>query len=399
MRAALRAVLDEHRRASCSAATCSIPSARRGRSSRSSTRCSPARPATGLAGRHRAPRRSTPSARPGRALAVPAEAREAGRGALGRSRSTRRAPDDPVEVLARRIAGDDPRLARRAAARCPARRTAARSGAGDVMILVQRRGPTVRRDDPGAEARAACRSPAPTCCASAASSRSTTCSRRCASPRRRATTSSLAALLRSPLGGLDRARALRARAGRAGHALAGAARGAARALARGARAARDLLAQADFLRPFELLQRILIRHDGRRALVARLGAEAEDGIDALLDQALAYEAVEPPSLTGFLAWIDRDEVAVKRRSEEGADQVRVMTVHGAKGLEAPIVILPDTAARQEGAQPAAGRCASPTARRPGGVPADEAPAGARRRRGGAARRRCAPRTAGCSTSR
>ena len=50
-----------------------------------------------------------------------------------------------------------------------------------------------------------------------------------------------------------------------------------------------------------------------------------------------------------------------------------MTVHGAKGLEAPIVILPDTAVRQEGAQPAAGRCGSPTASRPGGCARDEAP--------------------------
>ncbi len=115
----------------------------------------------------------------------------------------------------------------------------------------------------------------------------------------------------------------------------------------------DLRAQADFLRPYELLQRLLVRHSGRRNLSARLGLEAEDGIDALLDQALAYESVEPPNLTGFLEWIDRDEVAVKRRTEDEADHVRVMTVHGAKGLEAPIVILPDTAPRQEGANPPA----------------------------------------------
>ena len=44
----------------------------------------------------------------------------------------------------------------------------------------------------------------------------------------------------------------------------------------------DLRDHADFLRPFELLQRVLVRHDGRRALGARLGAEAEDGVDALL---------------------------------------------------------------------------------------------------------------------
>ncbi|HET9067286.1 MAG TPA: UvrD-helicase domain-containing protein, partial [Amaricoccus sp.] len=112
-----------------------------------------------------------------------------------------------------------------------------------------------------------------------------------------------------------------------------------------------LVDQADYLRPHELLARILVRHDGRRRLVARLGTEAEDGIDALVDLALAYESVEPPTLTGFLAWYDHEEIAVKRRSEAGAGQVRVMTVHGAKGLEAPIVILPDTAVRNDGANP------------------------------------------------
>jgi ATP-dependent helicase/nuclease subunit A len=110
----------------------------------------------------------------------------------------------------------------------------------------------------------------------------------------------------------------------------------------------DMIAQADFLRPYELLERLLIRHDGRRRLVARLGGEAEDGIDELLQQALAYEAAEAPNLTGFLGWMARDEVAVKRRVDEGADQVRVMTVHGAKGLESPVVILPDTGRRVEG---------------------------------------------------
>ncbi len=105
---------------------------------------------------------------------------------------------------------------------------------------------------------------------------------------------------------------------------------------------RDLRGQADFLRPYDLLERVLIRHDGRRRLVARLGPEAEDGIDELLNLALSYERQEIPSLTGFLAWLDRSEITVKRHPEQNANKIRVMTVHGAKGLEAPIVILPDT---------------------------------------------------------
>ena len=67
----------------------------------------------------------------------------------------------------------------------------------------------------------------------------------------------------------------------------------------------DVRARADYLRPFELIERMLVRHDGRRRLVARLGPEAEDGIDALLDQALAYERsrrrASPVSSTGSTA--------------------------------------------------------------------------------------------------
>lgn len=104
----------------------------------------------------------------------------------------------------------------------------------------------------------------------------------------------------------------------------------------------DLRDQTDYLRPYDLLERVLIRHDGRRRLLARLGPEAEDGIDELLSQAIAFETSEIPSLTGFLMWLASDEIIVKRQMDSAGGRIRVMTVHGAKGLEAPIVILPDT---------------------------------------------------------
>ena len=105
---------------------------------------------------------------------------------------------------------------------------------------------------------------------------------------------------------------------------------------------RKLRNQADFLRPFEILEMLLTTFGHRQTILARLGDEAEDGIDALLDLALKYEQVEAPTLTGFLEWMDSDDVEIKRQFDGGLNQVRVMTVHGAKGLEAPIVILPDT---------------------------------------------------------
>ena len=104
----------------------------------------------------------------------------------------------------------------------------------------------------------------------------------------------------------------------------------------------DLRGQVDFLRPYDLIERILTRHGGRYNLLARMGTEAEDGIDALLGQALAYERTEVPSLTGFLEWMQADDLEIKRQIDSASDQIRVMTVHGSKGLEAPIVILPDT---------------------------------------------------------
>ena len=105
----------------------------------------------------------------------------------------------------------------------------------------------------------------------------------------------------------------------------------------------DMRSQADFLRPYDLIERVLHRHDGRRKLVGRLGPEAEDGIDELLSQALAFETAEVPSLTGFLTWMETDDVEVKRQMDGEGDLIRVMTVHGAKGLEAEIVILPECA--------------------------------------------------------
>ncbi|WP_282153658.1 double-strand break repair helicase AddA [Ruegeria atlantica] len=108
----------------------------------------------------------------------------------------------------------------------------------------------------------------------------------------------------------------------------------------------DLRGQIDFLRPYDLIERILTRHDGRRKLLGRLGAEAEDGINALLSQALAYERTDIPSLTGFLVWMQTDDLEIKRQMSGVGSMIRVMTVHGSKGLEAPIVILPDTGKRQ-----------------------------------------------------
>lgn len=103
------------------------------------------------------------------------------------------------------------------------------------------------------------------------------------------------------------------------------------------------LKRADFVPPYELYCEIL-NTGGRERLLGRLGAEAAEPIEAFLAQALAYEDGHPATLQGFLHWLTLDDQTLKRDPEPARDEVRVMTVHGAKGLEAPFVILADTAA-------------------------------------------------------
>ena len=105
-----------------------------------------------------------------------------------------------------------------------------------------------------------------------------------------------------------------------------------------------ILSLADVAGPYSFLDTILSGPiNGRQRLVARLGTEANDAIDELLLQALAYETQHPPALAGFLAWVESEGSEVKRDAEAPAAQVRLMTIHGAKGLEAPVVVLADTA--------------------------------------------------------
>ena len=85
----------------------------------------------------------------------------------------------------------------------------------------------------------------------------------------------------------------------------------------------------------------------RGKLVARLGTEANDPIDELLNAALQFAATNTPSLQGFIRWFDAGEGELKREAEGAGDMVRVMTVHGAKGLQAPIVILADATGNPE----------------------------------------------------
>jgi ATP-dependent helicase/nuclease subunit A len=106
------------------------------------------------------------------------------------------------------------------------------------------------------------------------------------------------------------------------------------------------------LTPLDFYLRVLGRDGGRRRFRARLGPEADDVLDEFLGQALAFGRDATPTLAGFLAWMRGAEVEIKRDLDVSSGEVRVMTVHGAKGLEARTVILADIGMPPSGQQDA-----------------------------------------------
>jgi ATP-dependent helicase/nuclease subunit A len=162
----------------------------------------------------------------------------------------------------------------------------------------------------------------------------------------------LAALLKSPLIGLDEDALFRLAHGRRGtlwSALLAASEEDAPAFEPARSWLADRLSEVDFARPFELYAGVLAAPcpgdadgSGRRALWQRLGPDALDPLDEFLSAALDYEQRHAPTLQGFIGWLEASEAEIKRELAGRTDAVRIVTVHGAKGLEAPIVFLPDT---------------------------------------------------------
>ena len=104
----------------------------------------------------------------------------------------------------------------------------------------------------------------------------------------------------------------------------------------------DLLNRVDTMRPFELYAHVLGRLGRQKAFVRRLGVQALDALEEFMNLALDYDRANTPSLQLFLRDLRANDVEIKRDPEQTLDAVRIMTVHASKGLEAPIVFLPDT---------------------------------------------------------
>lgn len=119
----------------------------------------------------------------------------------------------------------------------------------------------------------------------------------------------------------------------------------------------QLISTGGVLHPYEFFNRILSApcpansiapgtnpgNSGQHAMIRRLGVECLDPLEEFLNLTLQYETDHIASLQQFLSWQAEGETTIKREMEAAGGRVRIMTVHGSKGLQAPIVILPDTA--------------------------------------------------------
>ena len=107
----------------------------------------------------------------------------------------------------------------------------------------------------------------------------------------------------------------------------------------------DILNRADTMPPFEFYCHILTKY--RRKFLERLGPETNEVLDEFLSMALTYNETHVPSLQGFIQWMHMENISVKRELDQtDLNAVRILTIHGSKGLQSPIVFLPTTCSKK-----------------------------------------------------
>jgi ATP-dependent helicase/nuclease subunit A len=79
----------------------------------------------------------------------------------------------------------------------------------------------------------------------------------------------------------------------------------------------------------------------RETLNIFCGPDSNDAIDELLYACQDYASENNNSLQSFIFWIQSSNSSIKRDSSS-SDKVKIMTLHGSKGLQSPIVLLCDT---------------------------------------------------------
>jgi ATP-dependent helicase/nuclease subunit A len=103
------------------------------------------------------------------------------------------------------------------------------------------------------------------------------------------------------------------------------------------------LLKCDFnYKPFSFYSYVLEVANGKEKFITRLGKQVEEFLEEFLNLSLKYEQNNLPSMQGFIDYLESNDIEIKRDPEQSSDQIKIMTVHGSKGLQAPIIFLPDT---------------------------------------------------------
>lgn len=103
----------------------------------------------------------------------------------------------------------------------------------------------------------------------------------------------------------------------------------------------DTIEKSKILAPYSFFNYVLNKNNNRENIISAFGKHVVDPLEEFLTMCLAYERTQPGTLYHFLKWFITGDSEIKR-DMDAADGVRIMTVHGSKGLAAPIVFLIDT---------------------------------------------------------
>ncbi|MDR1338137.1 MAG: hypothetical protein LBJ73_03885 [Rickettsiales bacterium] len=103
----------------------------------------------------------------------------------------------------------------------------------------------------------------------------------------------------------------------------------------------EIIGWSETLAPYSFFMQVLDTNEHRQKMIAALGTQIIDPLEEFLTICLAYERTRPGTLKHFLKWFITGGSEIKR-DMDACGGVRVATVHGSKGLEAPVVFLVDT---------------------------------------------------------
>lgn len=103
----------------------------------------------------------------------------------------------------------------------------------------------------------------------------------------------------------------------------------------------DFVERAKTLAPYSFFTYVLNKNNNRKKFISALEKQIIDPLEEFLTQCLAYERTQPGTLCHFLKWFITGDSEIKR-DMDASQGVRIMTVHGSKGLGASVVFLIDT---------------------------------------------------------